>query len=184
MVSDPPYVSYLWFKFPLLESWWNHGAHNGAKPAPQLQVLQQLQHSRHQDRHVIAVAACSDSMARRTSCYAAIVRTMVIKPIGKWWFNGINMVIIKGIIWYGGIPSGTQTWLAGKSPNWMEEGKSDMSSVQNPSLTPLNPGWFIGIPLLGYYNPNILGSIITFIIINQQRFWTLLTWIWGMGILK
>ena len=36
-----------------------------------------------------------------------------------------------------------------------------MSSVQNLSLIPLNPSWFIGIPLLDYeIIPNILGSII------------------------
>ena len=32
-----------------------------------------------------------------------------------------------------------------------------LSSVQKPSLIPLNPGWFIGIPLLDYYNPQYIG---------------------------
>ena len=37
-----------------------------------------------------------------------------------------------------------------------------MSSVQNPSFIPLNPGWLIGIPIfLDYSNPQyIKGSII------------------------
>jgi hypothetical protein len=43
-----------------------------------------------------------------------------------------------------------------------------MSSVQNPSIIPWNIGWFIGIPLLDYYNPEyIKGSIIPQLIINQ-----------------
>ena len=31
-----------------------------------------------------------------------------------------------------------------------------MSSVQNPSVSPFNPGWFIGLPLLGAYNPQYI----------------------------
>ena len=38
-----------------------------------------------------------------------------------------------------------------------------MSSVQNPSIIPLNPGWFIVIPRSwSIMIPNILGSIITY----------------------
>ena len=38
----------------------------------------------------------------------------------------------------------------------------------NPSISPLNPVWFIGIPLWDYYNPKcILGGVIPEPIINQ-----------------
>ena len=40
------------------------------------------------------------------------------------------------------------------NPIWMD---SPMSSVQNPSLIPLNHGWFTVIPLLNYYNPQNIG---------------------------
>ena len=49
-----------------------------------------------------------------------------------------------------------------------------MSSVQNPSLIPLYWLGKTGIPLLDYETiPNILGSVIHKLIINQQGFWTL-----------
>ena len=32
-----------------------------------------------------------------------------------------------------------------------------LGSVQNPSIIPFNPGWFIGIPLLDYCNPQYRG---------------------------
>ena len=35
--------------------------------------------------------------------------------------------------------------------------KSQVSSVQNPSIIPLNPGLSIGIPQLDYYNPQFIG---------------------------
>ena len=34
---------------------------------------------------------------------------------------------------------------------------TQLSSVQNRSIIPLNPGWVIGIPLLDYYNPQYIG---------------------------
>ena len=34
---------------------------------------------------------------------------------------------------------------------------SQMNSVRNPSLIPLNPGWFIGNPLLDYFDPQYIG---------------------------
>ena len=50
-----------------------------------------------------------------------------------------------------------------------------MSSVQNPSIIPFNPGWFIGIPRSWItIIPNMLGSIIPELIINQPGLWTLL----------
>ena len=43
-----------------------------------------------------------------------------------------------------------------------------MSSVQNPAIIPFNPGWFIGIPRSWItIIPNMLGSIIPELIINQ-----------------
>ena len=47
----------------------------------------------------------------------------------------------------------------------------ELSSVQNPSIIPFNPGWFIGI-LRSWIIiiPNILGSIIPELIINQPSF--------------
>ena len=51
-----------------------------------------------------------------------------------------------------------------------------MSSVQNPFLFPLNPGWFIGIPLLDYeIIPNMLGSIIHELIINHHHLSLIIT---------
>ena len=44
-----------------------------------------------------------------------------------------------------------------KSGLW---GASQVSSVQNPSIIPLNPGWFIGIPLLDYCNPQYIYNYI------------------------
>ena len=57
---------------------------------------------------------------------------------------------------------------SGEFPSKFEDTGGWMSSVQNPSIIPWNIGWFIGIPLLDYYNPEyIKGSIIPQLIINQ-----------------
>ena len=53
------------------------------------------------------------------------------------------------------------------SPIW------HVSSVQNPSIIPLYWLVYRNSPII---IPNILGSIIPELIINQQGFWTLLTW--------
>ena len=37
--------------------------------------------------------------------------------------------------------------------------KIQVSNVQNPSIIPFNPGWFVGIPLLDDYNPQYTGII-------------------------
>ena len=34
--------------------------------------------------------------------------------------------------------------------------KSQVSRFQNPPIIPLNPGWFVGIPLLDYHNPQYI----------------------------
>ena len=76
-----------------------------------------------------------------------------------------------------------------RSANPRDEGQSKKTTslkkidkaVFNIPLSFHSIGWLMRIPLLDYQimiMPNILGSIIPQLIINQQGFWTLLNWPW------
>ena len=93
---------------------------------------------------------------------------MVVNRISEWCFQLLFDPSLA--------VASEESWGIGGTlyPNPSPSSSPQMSRAQNPSLIPLNPGWFIGIPLLDYglwNNPQYMkGSIIPELIINQQGF--------------
>jgi hypothetical protein len=71
-------------------------------------------------------------------------------------YNGINNMFFWGMMWRCFLREHPLldkiSWAC--QPNKMVE---QLSSVQNLSVLPFNPGWLIGIPLLDYYDPQDIG---------------------------